>query len=88
MLAKKVSVDMSSNKQGKAARGSQLWLQRFVNEQPRALNEAIIDVASVLAGQTIEWVSPLAAEGYVEYRDQAFLEKLGIQLSERSLESF
>ena len=45
-------------------------------------------MAPALAGQTIEWVSPLASEGYREYRDHAFLKKLGVQLTERPLESF
>ena len=79
---------MSGDKHGKATRGSQLWLQRFVNERPEALNKAIIDVAPKLAGQTIEWVSPLAGEGYAEYKDQAFLKKLGVQLTKKPLESF
>ena len=61
---------MSGDKKGKAKRGSQLWLQKFVNEQPKALNKAIIDVAPALAGQTIEWVSPLASQHYAEYKDQ------------------
>ena len=79
---------MSIQNQGKATRGSQFWLQKLVNEQPEALNKAIGNVAPVLAGQTIEWVSPLASEGYREYRDHAFLKKLGVELTERPLNSF
>ena len=79
---------MTVQNQGKATRGSQFWLQKLINEQPEALNNAIIDMAPALAGQTIEWVSPLASEGYREYRDHAFLKKLGVQLTERPLESF
>jgi len=74
--------------QGKAARGSQFWLQKLVNEQPDILNNAIIEVAPAFADKTVEWVSPLASEGYAEYRDLAFLEKLGIQLNERALADF
>ena len=79
---------MSIQNQGKATRGSQFWLQKLINEQPEALNNAIVDVAPALAGQMIEWVSPLASEGYCEFRDRAFLKKLGVQLTERPLESF
>lgn len=79
---------MSIQNQGKATRGSQFWLQKLVNEQPEALNKAIGNVAPVLAGQTIEWVSPFASEGYREYRDHAFLKKLGVELTERPLNSF
>ena len=39
---------MCSRKQGKAARGSQLWLQKFVNEQARALSKTIIEVTPAL----------------------------------------
>jgi len=77
---------VSDQNQGKAARGSQFWLQKFVNDQPELLNNAIVGVASALAGRTIEWVSPLSSEGYREYQDQAFLKKLGVQLTERPLE--
>jgi hypothetical protein len=57
---------MSIQNQGKAARGSQFWLQKLANEQPEALNNAIVNVVPSLAGQTIEWVSPLASESYCE----------------------
>ena len=79
---------MSIQNQGKAARGSQFWLQKLANEKPEILNNAIVTAAPALAGQTIEWVSPLASEGYREYQDQAFLKKLGVQLTERPLDSF
>ena len=47
---------MSIQNQGKAARGSQFWLQKLTNEQPEILNNAIVTAAPALAGQTIEWV--------------------------------
>jgi hypothetical protein len=74
--------------EGKAARGSQYWLQRFVNEQPTILSDAIKREAPALVHQSIEWLSPLASERYREYQDQAFLEKLGVKLTQRPLESF
>jgi len=79
---------MSVQNQGKATRGSQFWLQKFINGQPEVLNNAFVDIAPALARQTIEWVSPLSSEDYREYQDQAFLKKLGVQLTERPLESF
>lgn len=79
---------MSIDEEGKATHGSQFWLQKLVNEQPEVLNEAVMDAAPTLAGQTVEWVSPLVSEGYVEYRDLAFLQQLGIQLNKRPLEVF
>jgi hypothetical protein len=64
---------------GRAHAGSQRQIQTYVNErtselcravalalQPRKLDEA-----------EIRWVSPLAGEGYCEYRDEEFLEVIG-----------
>ncbi len=73
---------------GRAERGSQFWLQTLVKDDPDALNEAILAEASDLSGQTIAWVSPLAAEDYREYQDQAFLAKLGLSPNRRPLEDF
>jgi hypothetical protein len=36
----------------------------------------------------VEWRSPLADDGYAEYRDQAFLDRLGITPPKRRLEDF
>jgi hypothetical protein len=61
-------------------KGSQRWIQWFVNHAPEVLNEQI-------ALGAIDWRSPLAADEYAEYRDEAFLRVLGID--ERcSLDSF
>lgn len=79
---------MSIQNQGKAARGSQFWLQTLVNENPEILNKAIVKAAPALKGQTIEWVSPLASEGYREYRDEVFLKKLDVGLTKCPLDEF
>jgi hypothetical protein len=73
---------------GKAERGSQFWLQTLVNEQPALLDGAIKEAAPSLADQTIQWLSPLASDGYREYQDTAFLDRLGIQLAKRPLDRF
>lgn len=80
--------NVGTGNHGKASRGSQLWLQRLVNSQPELLNAAIINAAPQLSGQNLGWVSPLAAENFKEYQDQAFLEKLAVELPSRSLRSF
>ncbi len=72
----------------KAKRGSQKWLQVAVNEYPDVLDRAIRDTAGLAPSTSIEWLSPLAAEDYVEYRDRAFLNRLGTQLRQRELFSF
>jgi len=70
-----------------AKRGSQKWIQVAVNERPEVLRRAL-QVAGALAPRaTVSWVSPLA-DRYAEYRDDAFLQKLGIELRNRPLSTF
>jgi hypothetical protein len=63
---------------GRAYAGSQRQIQTFVNERTHALNFAIAQSLSRydLAEKDIHWVSPLAADTYVEYRDSEFLERI------------
>lgn len=72
---------MGRYSQGPCAKGSQRWMQLFVNQAPEVLDEQI-------GLGSIDWRSPLAADEYAEYRDDAFLELLGISLPRRSLDSF
>jgi hypothetical protein len=67
-------------------KGSLKWIQHVVNECPEKLKSAIAD--SIGYKQTIEWLSPRADDDYSEYRDQAFLDLLGIKLSEKKLKDF
>ena len=72
----------------KATRGSQKWLQIGVNQYPEILNSAIRASAKMPVGTEIKWLSPLASEDYAEYRDQAFVKRLGLKLRHRSLIDF
>ena len=67
--------------QPKATRGSLRWVQHFVNEGKSVL------VAAIGIGP-IQWRSPLANDGFAEYRDSSFLDLLGVELPRRSLSSF
>src|SRR5258706_9348675 len=71
-----------------AQKGSQKWLQIGVDKYPETLNAAIRSSMEVPSGTTIEWLSPLASEDYVEYRDEAFITKLGLSLKHRPLGEF
>jgi hypothetical protein len=62
-------------------KGSQRWIQWFVNHAPEILEKEI-------GLGPIEWRSPLASDEYAEYRDQAFLNRLGISPERESLNSF
>ena len=64
---------------GRAYAGSQRQIQTYVNQLPEELNAAIIQSfgADFLTDCKVRWVSPLAAERYIEYRDADFLRALG-----------
>lgn len=68
------------------ARGSLKWIQRAVNDRPSLLDALILPHLG--DARTIEWLSPLASDVFAEYRDAAFLERLGLQEFIPSLEGF
>ena len=51
-------------------KGSLKWMQRAVHRAPGLLQPATLP--------PLRWVSPLADDGYAEYRDAAFLDRLGL----------
>jgi len=71
-----------------AERGSQRWLQTLVNQHPDLLTAALIEPLKLPRDAEIKWLSPRMDDGYAEYRDNCFLEKLGIELSFRPLHNF
>jgi hypothetical protein len=74
--------------QGKAEKGSQKWLQVLINEKQEFLNSLVYDSLNFTENETVEWRSPLKSDDYAEYRDQAFLDRLGIRLEKESLRQF
>lgn len=38
--------------------------------------------------ETMKWLSPLKCDGYAEYRDEAFLERLDVKLNKVPLNEF
>ena len=71
-----------------ALRGSQRWLQLAVNRCPDVIDEAIAKAIDLEHGETIQWLSPLESDAFTEYKDHAFLERLGISPQYRRLEDF
>ena len=74
--------------QSNGVRGSLKWIQRAVNERPEYLNRMVRDACDIPDDEAIEWVSPLADDKWAEYRDDEFLNRLGIQLDARPLYDF
>ena len=71
-----------------ALRGSQRWLQLAVNRRPDVIDGALAKAIGLEHGETIQWFSPLESDAFTEYRDHAFLERLGVTPQYRRLEDF
>ncbi|MBN1843810.1 MAG: hypothetical protein JW883_16210 [Deltaproteobacteria bacterium] len=69
-------------------KGSLKWIQKAVNDRPDLLDLAIKKALILPASANIEWVSPLKNDEYAEYRDGAFLKRLGVELKRRPLKDF
>ena len=78
---------MTKYPQERAHKGSQKWLQDLVNDCPELLDAAIRRETSEISAP-IEWVSPLVDDGFAEYRDACFLDKLGVSLDCVPLDAF
>jgi hypothetical protein len=63
------------------SKGSQRWLQWLVNEASDRLDAAI-------GLGPIDWRSPLRADDYAEYRDDAFIDRVGVVPARRPLSAF
>lgn len=72
----------------KPFKGSQRWLQFFVNEQPDLLNHAVRRAATIAPDVQITWQSPLTNDEFAEYSDQAFLDRLGLSTLKVPLSKF
>jgi hypothetical protein len=79
---------MSRLSQCLAPRGSQHWLQFLVNTRPEIFDIALSTRFESSGAIPIRWLSPLQADEYAEYRDEAFLILLGIRLETRALGTF
>jgi hypothetical protein len=58
-----------------ASRGSEKWLQRAINDKLDVLDTPL---RQALKAHHIEWLSPRADDEFSEYRDAAFLDRLGL----------
>lgn len=71
-----------------APKGSQRWLQLAVNSCPEVLNAPLRQAMKLPGDMPVHWLSPLAAENFVEYRDRATYDRLGVALPRRPLHDF
>jgi len=71
-----------------ARKGSQKWLQILIEKHPDLLNREIMEALKWKKTARTDWVSPRKADDYAEYRDQAFLDLLGLDLKRVGLDEF
>ncbi len=74
--------------QKEAQKGSQKWLQILINQYPELLAQPLQNELNLPDNEHIHWLSPVKEDQYAEYQDETFLEKLGVTLSKRTLDSF
>jgi len=79
---------MSRFPQKAGLKGSQKWIQKLVNGEPELLNAEIIKHLALSDEESISWVSPRAEDDFAEYRDEAFLNLLGLKLPKVPLSDF
>ncbi len=71
--------------QQKGEKGSLRWIQYILNNHPHMLDNSINKFLPDSHSQPIEWLSPLSDDDYAEYKDQTFLDLLGIKLTKKEL---
>ena len=79
---------MGRIEQPRGEKGSLRWIQHIINEKPGVLDAQINYHLGNDNTNLIEWLSPLKSDDYAEYRDQAFLDRLGINLNHTKLIDF
>src|SRR4051812_39438837 len=77
-----------TDENGAAYAGSQLQTQLYVNKRTETLNDAIRETFPELTEASFQWRSPLAADGYAEYWDRAFLEAVELGHHSTDLKAF
>lgn len=77
---------MSRYPQPQGARGSLKWIQSAVNAHRAVLDAAILP--ALAPARSLTWLSPLAEDDFAEYRDGAFLERLGLAHLTPALKTF
>lgn len=67
---------------------SEHWLRVAVNEQTDAFDASVRESLRLPANESIQWLSPVAADDFAEYYDRSFLNLLGVDDSKVPLQTF
>lgn len=79
---------MSRIPQIEGQKGSLKWIQKLVNQAPEVLNTQIRNNFDLPFDEEITWLSPKTEDNYAEYRDQAFIDLLDVDLVNVPLNKF
>jgi hypothetical protein len=79
---------MSRNPQEANGKGSLKDIQVLINEKTSLINNRIKEKFKDLIDDEIDWVSPKDNDDFAEYRDDCFLEKVGLNSMEIKLNEF
>ena len=79
---------MSRIPQIEGQKGSLKWIQKLVNQAPEVLNTQIRNNFALPFDEEITWLSPKTEDNYAEYRDQAFIDLLDVDLVNVPLNKF
>ena len=63
---------------GLAFKGSQLQMQLYANFHRQVLEVEAWRVGAIPDEVRLDWISPIDADGYLEYRDTEFLERMSL----------
>jgi len=74
--------------QPKGQRGSLKWVQFLVNNCSEIINIPLRQACVLASGTQISWLSPLCEDEFAEYRDEEFLDRLGISLEQHPLNTY
>jgi hypothetical protein len=81
-------VAMARFPQSIVEKGSQKWIQKLVNDVPNLLDTQIRKKLKLSEEEDIRWLSPVKDDDYAEYRDQGFIDLLGVKLNKICLKDF
>jgi hypothetical protein len=74
--------------QQRGTKGSLRRIQEFVNDRATELDSTLAVASGGRVAGPVNWRSPLKDDEYAEYCDGGWLERLGLELPQRSLDSF
>jgi len=73
--------------QPNGTKGSLFWIQVLINEYPKVLYKAVVEQTHI-HDHHIHWLSPLKVDQFAEYRDDSFIETLGLGQFKEQLKEF